>query len=703
MSEASGILRSYVSLVRRLSGAASVSLYVPPGPAGEREILVHDGRLDPLPELADPASAAELHGRPGSGPTDAGEGAARLASRSAGGVLCRIPLRWVTLRAEEDATGPERRRRESPRSGLIAWIGMRFEAGTHGAPPGRAALGSRRRGRHAQRRALVEGLSRRGRRLCRPLAHPLPVAVRSGDRAAGSSGVPGRAGGGPRPRAGDEAAGGASPARPGRLRVGQRAARPAFRATWCFGRSRPRSGPGSGATITSPATVARPSRSSCSTRRSTTAGSWPRTFCARLSDQRYHGGILRLEFSAGVAAADPGNPVDAPELVRRADQALSAAKRGSAGSVRVWEKGSDVERARSLDRLQGIFTGDKSTDYRNMRLLLDSVAAVAAATDPGELARGFTERLFETLHARRVGVLERSRQGGFELLGGLERVAGGTQAFRVTEQDLAIVDRACREGDFVADGRRGAPGHVPVRHAARAPRPLPGRHRARGGVSRRVLRGLGPEVPERAGLRDGDRPRPGPAHRAGARAAARGEGAPGGRGHRPAARGARLEARLPLPGHRLAPRHDAQGGAHRHHRPHHRRERHGQGDAGLDRPRAQRPPRAAHGGGRLQRDLADAHRERAVRARARGLHRGPRPQAGPVRPGRRLDRVPRRDRRAAAGPAEQAPAVRPGQAVHAGGRGRGRRRSTCGSSPPRTSTSGRRWPRAGSARTSSTA
>jgi hypothetical protein len=100
VSEASGILRSYVSLVRRLSGAASVSLYVPPGVAGEREILVHDGRLDPLPELADPESAALFHVRPEAGPADAGERAVRLASRSAGGVLCRIPLRWVTLQTE---------------------------------------------------------------------------------------------------------------------------------------------------------------------------------------------------------------------------------------------------------------------------------------------------------------------------------------------------------------------------------------------------------------------------------------------------------------------------------------------------------------------------------------------------------------------------------------------------------------------------
>ena len=117
MSEASGILRSYISLVRRLSGAASASLYVPPGPADEREILVHDGLLDPLPELADGECAAAFHERLGQGAGDVGEGAIRLASRAAGGVLCRIPLRWVTLRAEEEAPAPERRRREHPRSG----------------------------------------------------------------------------------------------------------------------------------------------------------------------------------------------------------------------------------------------------------------------------------------------------------------------------------------------------------------------------------------------------------------------------------------------------------------------------------------------------------------------------------------------------------------------------------------------------------
>ena len=204
----------------------------------------------------------------------------------------------------------------------------------------------------------------------------------------------------------------------------------------------------------------------------------------RLSDHRYHGGILRLEFSAGVAVADPGEPVDAPgaDPARgpgaergQARQRGQRARRGR--GARTWSS------ARSLDRLQGIFTGDKSKDYRNMRLLLDSVAVVAASTDPAELARSFTERLFETLHARRVGVLERSRERR------ASSSSGGSSAGReprgpsaVTERDLAVVERACREGNFVAEGGE-EPGELSL---CALPlflqEPLPGRHRARGGV-----------------------------------------------------------------------------------------------------------------------------------------------------------------------------------------------------------------------------
>jgi diguanylate cyclase (GGDEF)-like protein len=452
VSEASEILRSYVRLVERVSGGGSVSLYVPPGPGGERELLIHHGRLDPLPELADPESAAEFHHGIGAEQAGHDDGAARLASRDADGVLYRVPLSWVILRSDEEGAGPERRRRDArPHNELVAWVGLRFgpeaalgrpEQGLHRLPGATDALDDERWWQGFL--GIAAAFAAHARTLSRTLSDnvtglpdraefqaELEVALgqaretglpalllllapddfgwvnerldrRSGDRVLREVATELRAG----------------------LRSHDHVARYGGAIFAIILRDTP---------IADGRMVAE-------------------NVVLRLADQRYHDGILRLEFSAGVAAADPEEGIDAQELVRRADQALSAAKRGDVGSVRVWEKGSDVERAASLDRLQGIFTGDKSKDYRNMRLLLDSVAVVAASTDPAELAHSFTERLFETLHARRVGVFERSRDGGFALLGGLERAEEGTRAFRVAEQDLAVLERACAEGNFVARG-----------------------------------------------------------------------------------------------------------------------------------------------------------------------------------------------------------------------------------------------------------
>jgi len=446
MSEADEILRSYVRLVARLSGAASVSLYVPPAPGGQREILIHEGRLDPLPDLADAQAAAASHQRltEHAGPDD---GKGHLPRGSAEGLLYRIPLRWVMSRPDEEASGPERRRREGRSPELSALIGLRFDRERPGGRDlmwfataadalsdegwwkgflGLAAAFAA----HARMvsRALFDQVTELPERtnfqaeLDSTLAHArekeLPVVLlllgpddfswvnerldrRSGDQVL-------------REIAGE-------------LRGGLRSEDHVAR----YG--------GAIFTVILQETGAEDGRMVAE------------NVVRRLGAHRYHGGLVRLEFSAGVAVADPAAPMGIQELIRRADQALSAAKRVGGGSVRVWEKGSDVESAGSLDRLQGIFTGDKSKDYRNMRLLLDSVAVVAGSTEPAELARSFTERLFDTLHARRVGVLELARDGAFELLGGLERTDGGPQPFTLTERDLALVKRACQERDFVAE------------------------------------------------------------------------------------------------------------------------------------------------------------------------------------------------------------------------------------------------------------
>ena len=446
MSEAGEILQSYLGLLARLSGAASVSLYVPPAISGAREVLIHDGRLGPLPELADAGAAAELHRRLGA---DAAAGTGCVPSNDAAGMLYRIPLRWSYSRSEEEAGSPERRKKEGRPAELTAWIGLRFEQD------------------HAERdrdplwfATAVDALRDEGWwRGFFSLAAAFADHARSVSRLVFDqvTELPERS----HFQADLETA-------LAHVQEKEHAAVLLLLGPDDFGWVNDRLDRRSGDQVLREiATVLRGGlRSHDHIARyggaifsvillDTTREDGrmvAENVVRRLRDHRYHGGILHLEFSGGLAVAEPAEKVELQELIRRADQALSAAKRGSSGGVRVWERGSDVEHALSLDRLQGIFTGDKSKDYRNMKLLMDSVAVVAASTDPAELARSFAERLFETLHARRVGVLERSRNGGFDLLGGLERGEGAAGPFQLGPRDLAVMQRACGEGNFAADG-----------------------------------------------------------------------------------------------------------------------------------------------------------------------------------------------------------------------------------------------------------
>jgi diguanylate cyclase (GGDEF)-like protein len=457
MSEANEILRSYVRLVARLSGAASVSLYVPPWAGGEREVLIHEGRLGPLPELADAEAVAALYRRFRDEKDGEDDGKGRLASGSAEGLLYRIPLRWVLSRSEEETAGPQRRKRDAqPPSELTALIGLRFDRASAGK--GRDLLwfatatdALSDEGWWQSFLGLAAGFAAHARTVSRTAFDQLTELP---DRASFQAELESALAHAHEDRApvvliqlgpddfgwvnqrldrrsGDEVLREIA----GLLRTGLRAEDYVARY---------------GGAIFAAILAHTPA---------TDGRRVAENVVRRLSEHRYHQATLRLEFSAGVAVAEAGGPAEAQELIRRADQALSAAKHGHAGKVRVWEKGSDVEHAGSLDRLQGIFTGDKTKDYRNMGLLLDSVAVVAASTDPAELARSFTERLFETLHARRVGVLERARDGGFELLGGLEREKESTRPYQLAGRDLAIAAQACQERNFIAEVAK-APGEM---------------------------------------------------------------------------------------------------------------------------------------------------------------------------------------------------------------------------------------------------
>jgi len=90
-------------------------------------------------------------------------------------------------------------------------------------------------------------------------------------------------------------------------------------------------------------------------------------------------GAVRLGFSAGVAVFDQGEEEIGHhlDLIRRADQALNAAKRVGGGVVIDWEQRSGAEETGNFDRLSGIFTGNMAKDYRNMVLLSDTIDVIA--------------------------------------------------------------------------------------------------------------------------------------------------------------------------------------------------------------------------------------------------------------------------------------------------------------------------------------
>jgi len=443
MSEATDILRSCVHLLRRLSGAASVSLFVPAGSLGEQEVLIHEGEAAVLPELESPKAAAAFHEREAgrAGPRD---GPTRIPSSSGTGVLHRIPLRPAGAWREPDHVTRGRRKLDAePQPDQLAWIGFCYDGPTGRADAAKAFAA--KTGDDIWWQAFL-GLAAAFAAHARTVSRTLLDQV---------TGLPERA-----PFLAELQATLAHANRQSQATVLLLLGPDDF--GWVNERLDRRSGDSVlhevatavRAGLRSRDHVARYGGAIFTAILAATTGEQgqrvAQNLVRQLAERRYHGGTLRLEFSAGVAEADLGEQLDAQELIRRADQALSAAKRGQAGNVRVWERGTDVEKAGSLDRLQGIFTGDRSKDYRNMGLLLDQVSMVASNTDPPELARLFSQRLFQALHAHRVGVLE-TAESGFELLGGIERSGDGVRPFQLQPRDRVLLEQAIRARAFVAD------------------------------------------------------------------------------------------------------------------------------------------------------------------------------------------------------------------------------------------------------------
>jgi diguanylate cyclase (GGDEF)-like protein len=168
----------------------------------------------------------------------------------------------------------------------------------------------------------------------------------------------------------------------------------------------------------------------------------------------YVDGRVRLGFTIGVAVFDPHElgSDDPFDLIRRADQALNSARKKGGGRVAVWGSDTQQEETENDDRLSGIFTGDMAKDYRNMVLLWDSVTVMAAHPDFGELASQVVERLYMRFKPERVGIFGPTDDGDLRIIKGLGLILDnadgegqGTPEVDLTPEQLELMDQARRQ------------------------------------------------------------------------------------------------------------------------------------------------------------------------------------------------------------------------------------------------------------------
>jgi diguanylate cyclase (GGDEF)-like protein len=189
----------------------------------------------------------------------------------------------------------------------------------------------------------------------------------------------------------------------------------------------------------------------------------------RLSAAAYLDGAVRLSFSVGfcVFEAENGRDLLPGEIIRRADQALNAAKRRGGNRATMWQENLEQTESGAYDRLSGIFTGDVSKDYRNMVLLWDTAEVIARSPDFGSLSREIVDRLQERLRINRLGLFLRKEGGRLELQHGVSHVGDGAESSQLVQSlhlepaERALVDRALSKGSSESDEMDGDEvGHV---------------------------------------------------------------------------------------------------------------------------------------------------------------------------------------------------------------------------------------------------
>lgn len=185
-----------------------------------------------------------------------------------------------------------------------------------------------------------------------------------------------------------------------------------------------------------------------------------------LTQRPYLDNAARFAFSAGVAVyeptADTHRTAEPSDLLRRADQALNAAKLSGGARTVLWSPDGSQTGAGSLDRLSGIFTADTEKDYRNMLLLWDTITVISSQADTDTIAAEFVDRIGSIFKPETVGLFSRTDADSPQLLAASTKGGKGedrrskTAALELSPEQCALLDRARRQGRI--ERSRLAPG-----------------------------------------------------------------------------------------------------------------------------------------------------------------------------------------------------------------------------------------------------
>lgn len=185
-----------------------------------------------------------------------------------------------------------------------------------------------------------------------------------------------------------------------------------------------------------------------------------------LSNPTYLDGNVHLYFSGGVAVADPTAPRrsgDALTLIQHGNQALNAAKRAGGNQVARWQTlatGDGADADTGGDELTGIFTGTMGKDYRNMVLLWDAVGFIADTGDPKQFASKVVQALFNAFRPERIAFFiaeapseeaptDLRSAPALRLLHSLTTLPSSTkeeETFKLNQAEQRLVEQACAQG-----------------------------------------------------------------------------------------------------------------------------------------------------------------------------------------------------------------------------------------------------------------